>query len=341
MMHSLARYKNALAYGITLLLGIVLFYFAFRNQSVSELWYEIKKVNYWWSVPVLVTTLLNHWMRAYRWKLLITTYHALPLRLSQVFLAMMTGYFVNIAIPRLGEISRCATLKKTENVAFIPTLGSVITERLLDVFSLLLVVILVTFWQYEQLFRFLNIQILQPITAILPSHTAYYSVFLLLVATFLLAIMFMLRKKIPQVLQSLFSELLTGLKSFFQLGTNHLIQTILLTLGLWATYWLMSYLWFHSVAETAHLGIEVAFALLAVGSLARSVPIQGGGMGAYHFLTSQLLLVYGVATLHGLTLVTVIHAFQTIFYLLAGGISLSITFFFHQSSEKRAVFSNV
>lgn len=332
-MHALARYKDALVYGITLLLGIFLFYFAFRNQSVSELWYEIKKVNYWWSVPVFFTTLLNHWMRAYRWKLLITTYHALPLRLSQVFLALMIGYFVNIAIPRLGEISRCATLKKTENVAFIPTLGSVITERLLDIFSLLLVVILVTFWQFEQLFTFLNTQILQPIAAVLPSYTAYYVIFILSVAALLSAIVFMLRKKIPQVLQSLFSELLTGLKSLFQLNANHFVQTILLTLGLWATYWLMSYLWFHSVEETAHLGIEVAFALLAVGSLARSVPIQGGGMGAYHFLASQLLLVYGVATLHGLTLVTVIHAFQTIFYLLAGGISLGITFFYQSSEE--------
>jgi len=47
--------------------------------------------------------------------------------------AAMIGYLANLAFPRLGEILRCTVLQKYEKVPFQKSLGTVITERIIDV----------------------------------------------------------------------------------------------------------------------------------------------------------------------------------------------------------------
>lgn len=64
--------------------------------------------------------------------------------------------------------------------------------------------------------------------------------------------------------------------------------------------------------------------MMVIGSFARSLPIQGGGMGAYHYLFTQGMLLYSVDSVYGLALSIMIHGLQTLYYLLVGGASTLI-----------------
>ena len=46
----------------------------------------------------------------------------------------MIGYFANLAIPRMGEFTRCGVVSKYEHVPFPKLLGTVVAERVIDMF---------------------------------------------------------------------------------------------------------------------------------------------------------------------------------------------------------------
>ena len=95
----------------------------------------------------------------------------------------------------------------------------------------------------------------------------------------------------------------------------------------------MTYFWFFVFKETSVLTWGACLTILSIGTIGRSVPIQGGGMGAYHFLVTNVVVLYGVGAGFGKTLATLIHAGQTFFTFAMGLIGLVI--FFIQYWKKR------
>ena len=49
----------------------------------------------------------------------------------------MTGYLANLALPRIGEITRCVALGKKEKIPVDQLIGTVVIERTIDFISLL------------------------------------------------------------------------------------------------------------------------------------------------------------------------------------------------------------
>jgi hypothetical protein len=88
----------------------------------------------------------------------------------------------------------------------------------------------------------------------------------------------------------------------------------------------MTYFWFFVFEETSILGLGACLTILSIGTIGRSVPIQGGGMGAYHFLVQQVCILYGLGGIFGQTLATLIHAGQTFFTFVMGLAGLIIFF---------------
>jgi len=62
--------------------------------------------------------------------------------IERTFLGLMSGYFMNLIVPRMGEVTRCAVLKRTDSVKMASSLSSVIQERLIDVVILLTLIFL-------------------------------------------------------------------------------------------------------------------------------------------------------------------------------------------------------
>ena len=53
------------------MIGIVLLYFAFRGIDVKKLWAVILDAKYIWIIVSVTLLTLSHFVRAYRWNLLI------------------------------------------------------------------------------------------------------------------------------------------------------------------------------------------------------------------------------------------------------------------------------
>ena len=94
----------------------------YRDQDFGKIISELKNVNYWWFVLMFFISILSHISRTMRWQMLIRSYGGNSGFLN-TFLAVMNGYFANLAIPRLGEVTRCALSQNMKNNHFQKYLG--------------------------------------------------------------------------------------------------------------------------------------------------------------------------------------------------------------------------
>ncbi len=98
----------------------------------------------------------------------------------------------------------------------------------------------------------------------------------------------------------------------------------LATVGIWVLYYLMAFVMFYSVPTTAHLGPSAGLAILIMGGLAMSAPVQGG-FGTYHLFVGAILITYGIAEKDGYFFATLVHLSQTVTVVVVGAISLLLT----------------
>ena len=120
--------------------GLTLLWLAFRNIDLKSLWEGLKKARYGWLILSLAFATVAYVSRARRWILLINPLGHNPSLLNS-FNAMMTGYLANLALPRIGEITKCVALGKKENIPVDQLIGTVVVERTIDILSLLVITI--------------------------------------------------------------------------------------------------------------------------------------------------------------------------------------------------------
>ena len=97
---------------------------------------------------------------------------------------------------------------------------------------------------------------------------------------------------------------------------------ILSTLLIWIFYYLVSYVLFFCIPETSQLGTLAGLTVLVVGAIGMTAPTQGG-IGAYHLLVGNVMILYGLSQSDGITLATFIHGAQMVFMLLIGALAFA------------------
>ena len=68
---------------------------------------------------------------------------------SNTFYATMCGYFANTFIPRAGEILRCTLLSRYEKIPVTKLFGTILVERVFDLFCYFLIIIITICIQIE------------------------------------------------------------------------------------------------------------------------------------------------------------------------------------------------
>lgn len=318
-------------YLILLIIGLGLSWLFFKDLNFDDLKQVISTGNFYWCYLVLLVSILVYVFRVLRWQMLIkpTGYET---KFFNALAALSIGYFVNFAVPRLGEITRCLSVKKQDQIPFMQLLGTVIIERVIDIICLLIVLLLTLILQFNQIIDFFQENVFQPFyDGIIVKIKTGNSLILILVVVVVLIISFLffyfrkaIREKSPQIILHFIQGLKEGIASISKLKQKKVF--ILYTCLIWVCYYLMTYFWFFVFEETSILTWGACLTILSIGTIGRSVPIQGGGMGAYHFLVGQVVLLYGVTGIVGKTLATLIHAGQTFFTFAMGLVGLIIFF---------------
>lgn len=313
---------------ISLLIAAGLLWYVFKDFDLTTLFNKLREVDYRWVALAIVVFLMSHTLRAYRWNIMLYPLGFRHLTTFRTLLAVMVGYFANLIIPRMGEVSRCGMLKKTDDIPITTSLGTVVAERLVDLFCLFTAMLLLFILEFGRLNEFILSFLGEKLSAIQQNVGVIY--ILIGVAVVLILLFFMLRNVIKKSLaqnklmiklRNLGREVLKGLTSISRIENKAGFWVS--TLAIWLCYYMMSYVVFFALPETSSLGWRAGLAVLVMGSLGMAAPVQGG-FGTFHALVSGVLLLYGVAEQEGVLFATLIHSMQTISFIIFGGISFFI-----------------
>lgn len=330
--------KSIFKYSISLVLAFVLLYYAFKNVDLNEFFAKASEVSYMWVVLSVAMSLVSHWLRAYRWNILLAPfgYH---LKSGRTFLAVMTGYLANLAFPRIGEVTRCGVLKKNDGVPVSHSLGTVITERIIDFFILLFLVFLDFILEFDKVYGFFSKTL--GFNKIIENKIFVVTGGAVLVALGIAAY-FLVKYFISNEGNNAFlnkvrvfiGEMMDGL---FSLGKIQNIAGFLFsTLVIWVLYYLMSYVILFSIAETSDLSFLAGLSILVAGGLAMAMPVQGG-IGTYHAFITGIMLLYGIEQNTGLFFATLLHASQIFSILLFGGLCVLISVFISKKKTSNSL----
>jgi hypothetical protein len=315
-----AKLKSIIQYTIIAAIGAFFLYFAFKGQDWNELFEKIAHANFMWLGLGMAVSLFSHYLRAYR---AILLYEPLGYKVSALhsFYAVIIGYMMNYFIPRGGELSRCAALYKTDNVPVDKSLGTVVTERIVDLFFMLALLGLIFLIQFDLLYNFIQ-EYLQKnqgaASSGLPIKWILLGGFVIIIL-----VLFVFRNKIMQ--HPLVQKVLHFLKGFSD-GLLSIKQVkspvifILLSIGIWSCYVLMMYFCLFAMDATKELSFTACLTVFAIGTIGVALPAPGAGAGSYHFFVAQALLIFGVAFNDGTAYATMVHGVQMLMLLLLGGI---------------------
>ena len=322
---------SILKYLFFLLLGIGLLFVAFHNIKLTEVWDELKHAEYSWLIVSMLIALMSHFFRALRWNQLI---QKLNYRTSAktTFYAVMIGYLANLALPRMGEVTRCVVLGKKEKIPFNALFGTVIAERVFDMIVLLLIIFIILIVQFKEIGGFLNRIIFQPLLGSYTGDISAIMIFLAIIIAIVIGGVFVFRKLKTRMKGSMLYEkiaafldgFLDGVKSIATVENKWLF--LLYTFMIWSLYLTMIILPFYSFKETSFLSIIDGMTVLAIGSLGIVAPVPGG-IGSYHFIITELFTqLYHIPAQAAVAYATANHAAQTLIILLAGGVSYILLF---------------
>lgn len=320
------RLLSVLNFTIFLLIGLFLLWLVFRKIDIKNVVEQIAEANYWWVVLSFVFGVISHFARALRWNILINSLGYKTKALT-TFYAVMVGYLANMAIPRLGEVSRCGMLNKTNKIPMNSLLGSVIAERMFDLIILLLLIFVVIASQIEVVGGFVNHLIFEPLLSGVSNNFTGF----LYMAAVIAAILFFgwfIHKKLKSRLQEI--EIYQKIKSFiagFWVGMSTIIKLkkrllfFFYTFIIWFMYFLMTYVVFFSMEATSDLRVIDGITILAIGSLGMVAPVPGG-IGAYHFIVKAILFeLYLIPDDIAASWATLIHASQSLMIVIVGTFS--------------------
>lgn len=315
--------KDAIQIAISLGLGVLIFYFVYKQLDIEEMKELAKQANYVYLLLPIVLCVLSSLVRALRWNMLIEPLGKKP-KLRNTFCAVMYGYFINHLLPRAGEFARCGVLKKHEGLTFAELLGTVITERAFDVVVTLMIVVGTVYCEYDIFRGIVNPEgILQKTQSLLSEPSSWIYLVGLIVILFFL---YLLAKKLKfmEKVMNMAKGVWSGLKTFSKVKNKPLF--IIYSLLIFFIYYLMLYFSFYVFDFTKDLGPRAGLTTYVFGALGMLAPVQGG-IGAYEFMTIQALLIYGISATQGGTFAVLAHLVEIIVNCVVGFIcSLALPF---------------
>ena len=134
MNHKLLKQRYTI---LGIFLSIIFMYLAFRKVDTRALGIRLKTADLTYMLLALLPLSASYITRTFLWRRIISTFKNVDF--SNAFSALMIGFFANNILPgRAGEFMRAYVLGSKENIGKTFILGTIVIERLFDIFTLLL-----------------------------------------------------------------------------------------------------------------------------------------------------------------------------------------------------------
>ena len=300
--------KRFLTRFLPLIFGVGLVWYLFTIIPPKTLLEYFKNANYWWIGLGLLFGILSHLSRAYRWKFMLEPMGYNPRFINSV-LAVLIGYFVNLAIPRAGEVSRATVMAKYEKIPFEKGFGTIVAERIADLVMLFLVIGMTLLIQFEF------------ISQLLKENFDPYKIFIAFGGVAIGGLVFFnfVKKSTSGFgvkIKNFVKSLIEGITSIFKMKKKwpFIFHTIFI--------WLM-YIFMFWATIPAIEGLSVPFGGILVGFIAGgfSIAATNGGIGLYPLAVAGAFTLFGVPEEPSTAFGSVMWSAQTAMIILFGGLS--------------------
>lgn len=318
---------------IFLPLGIGVFllwhFYNSMDTNAKEVFFKaLREANYLWIILSIFLGIISHAIRAYRWKYMLEPlgYHT---KFKHRFYAVMSGYMINLLIPRAGEASRAALLYGSDEVPFPKSFGTIISERIFDTFTLGIILLITLFISFEDLINIKNILVAGTLEESANGNKQW--VFILILSVFILGALILTAlliksRKFREKVKQFIIEIIFGVFAIFKSKRPfHFVSQTLLIWILYILYFAVSFYAFDETKSFPLNGILIGFIAGTLG-----IAFTNGGIGAYPYLVG-IVVTYYIGDLMsspeqaegiGKALGMIIWASQTLMMIVLGLISL-------------------
>jgi glycosyltransferase 2 family protein len=285
--------------GLGLAIGAFFLWLALRGVSGEEIRSLIAAVRLKWVALALCLYGGGLFLRVIRWHSLLSV--LVSASRARVTEALLVGYAFNNLLPaRLGELVRADYAKRRMGVTRSAILGSIVVERLLDVFIVVLSLsgglLVLSFGARHRVEGFEMLQFVS-FTGALGASVALLSVGCVL----------WLRRRgfgFPVLVQRLIADLSDGLQTFGRVNT---LQLLLLSGGVWLLEG--GAMWSVVRSLDVNLGIAQSAVLLGAASLSTLVPTAPGYLGSYQFAFALTLSTFSFSVATGIVAASIAQVF--------------------------------
>ena len=307
--------RNILKVTIPFCGGGAILWWVYRDFDFSEAFSANTHIGWHWILLSLVFEILSHVLRGIRWRQTLRPLGATP-GIHNCVMAIFLSYASNFIIPRLGEVLRCSVLTRYEGVPFSKSLGTVVTERMVDALILGGSIIAILFLQNDIFTRFF-VQTDTDLSALSTQLLSFRFLAIAagMVALLALAIYLLYRLSFFHKVKAMLQNVKEGIYSLRHVRNFPLF--VFWSLAIWGCYFLQFYLAFFAFTGIESLSLTAALACFAAGSVGVIVPTPNGA-GSWHFAVIAMMMLYGIAESQAALFALVVHGTQTFMLLLLG-----------------------
>lgn len=306
-----ALIKNIIVTGLSVLLAAAFLYFAFSGVDFAAFLDIIAGASLLWLVIFVLLQTLSHIFRAVRWKIILASINP-DISVNTLFGALMMGYGISGVIPRFGEITRAVTVGKLEEVSTSSVFGTIIVERMIDLFFFAGAVLLSGFLYGDELyagFPWLK-------SALLIGAAAFFGGIIIFVLSIRFEELFYraldatagkisetFAEKLKAFIKRLnagFASLKTVRSYLLVIGCSIIIMGVYVSVS-WSAFYLLH---MEHLIEPNFVNALVVFSISAIGMM---IPTPGG-IGSFHTITKSVLTgLFGLGGAISIAYATAVH----------------------------------
>ena len=308
--------RTILKIALPLLLGGAILWWMYRGFDWEGVRVALSsEMNWWWMLASLPFGVLAQVLRGLRWRQLLRPTGESP-RAGTAINAIFLSYATSLVVPRVGEVLRCGVLKRYDGISFSKGIGTVVTERIIDIVIVAVLSLIVFVTQIPDFIAFFHEtgMSLQSLTSRFTPAGIFVTVASVVVIG-IMAVWLLRRAQLFSRTRSTLDELRQGLLSIARIEGRTLFLAY--SIGIWVCYFLHFYLTFFCFAATRGLGIGVALLAFVVGTFAVLVPTPNGA-GPWHFAVKTVLMLKGTPSDLAALFALVVHTIQTLLVALLG-----------------------
>ncbi len=285
----------------------------FLRMNPGKVWEYTRGVSWRWVLLAAVLNLVETWIEAVRWKLILSRVKK-SASVNSVLSAILVGILGNTLMPlRIGDGMRAYFLARKEDISMASSLSSVMLDYILNTLYFFLIAVAVFF--------------LYPFPLSLKHPYVYLSI-PLIALVFLVAALIQrrrltcfLREKLGSKVSSIFLRFMDGLSALRNAGI--LFHASVITLFLWGMKAFM--IWCMIQAYHLDLGMVEAALILVLINIGIAVVSTPANVGGFELAAIAGLTLLSVNTEAAVSLSVVYHVVEVVPVMILGFITLSFS----------------